>query len=152
MLRSTSRWACSRSRWPRSACTDGRFVTAEDRGGRAIVAEFFDAVDKGDLERASGLMHDEMVMEWPQSGERFTGRANVLGAMGAVELKPVFAGEPRLVGAGDVWVLMAPLLYGDDLQHYVAVLELQDGRIRRARGYWGAPFAAQAARAPFVDG
>ena len=54
------------------------------------------------------LVEDDMVMEWPQSGERFVGRANVLAAMGAVEVKPEFAGQPRLIGSGHVWVLMVP--------------------------------------------
>ena len=71
--------------------------------------------------------------------------------MAAVEVKPEFAGQPRLVGSGHVWVLMVPLRYGDDVLQYVAVLELEDHRIRHATGYWGSPFAAQASRAPFVD-
>jgi hypothetical protein len=79
------------------------------------------------------------------------GSANVLAAMAAVEVKPEFAGQPRLIGSGEVWVLMVPLRYGEDVLEYVAVLELQDGRIRNATGYWGAPFPAQAARAPFTD-
>ena len=90
-------------------------------------------------------------MEWPQSGERFRGRENVLGAMGAVEVKPQVAGSPRLIGSGQTWVLMVPLRYGEDLFQYVAVLELEEGRIRRATGYWGAAFPAQASRAAFLD-
>jgi hypothetical protein len=92
-----------------------------------------------------------MVMEWPQSGERFVGRANVMAAMAAVEVKPQFAGQPRLIGSGGIWVLMVPLRYGEDVLQYVAVLELADGRIRHATGYWGSPFAAQASRAPFAE-
>jgi hypothetical protein len=97
------------------------------------------------------MVDDDMVMEWPQSGERFRGRENVLGAMAAVEVKPEFAGSPRLTGSGPLWVLMVPLRYGEDVLQYVAVLELEGGRIRHATGYWGAPFPAQAARAAFVD-
>jgi hypothetical protein len=37
------------------------------------------------------------------------------------------------------------------VQHYAAVLELDGGRIRRATGYWGAPFPAQPHRAAFTD-
>ena len=46
---------------------------------------------------------------------------------------------------------MLPLRYGEDVLQYVAIVELENGRIRRATGYWGAPFAAQDARAPFLD-
>jgi SnoaL-like domain len=123
----------------------------DDATGRDIVERFFAAAERGDGDAMAALVHDDMVMEWPQSGERFTGRANVLAAMGAVEVKPEFAGSPRLVGSGHVWVLMVPLRYGTDVLEYVAVLELDGGQIRYATGYWGAPFPAQASRAPFAD-
>lgn len=92
-----------------------------------------------------------MVMDWPQSGEHFRGRDSVLGAMAAVEVKPQFAGSPRLIGSGQLWVLMVPLRYGDEVLQYFAILELERGSIRRATGYWGAPFPAQDFRAAFID-
>jgi hypothetical protein len=122
-----------------------------DRSNRAVVERFFAASERGDADVVATLVDDEMVMEWPQSGERFVGRANVLAAMGAVEVKPEFAGQPRLIGSGSVWVLMVPLRYGEDVLQYVAVLELEGGKIRRATGFWGAPFPAQESRAPFAD-
>ena len=122
-----------------------------DQANRDVVERFFAASERGDAEMVAALTDDEMVMEWPQSGERFVGRANVLAAMGAVEVKPQFAGQPRLVGSGSVWVLMVPLRYGEDVLQYVAVLELEGGRIKHATGYWGAPFPAQESRAPFAD-
>jgi hypothetical protein len=127
---------------------DGR----ADRSKRELVQQFFAASERGDLPALTAFVADDMVMEWPQSGEVFRGRENVLGAMAAVEVKPEFAGQPRLIGSGDVWVLMVPLRYGADVLQYVAVIELQDGRIRHATGYWGAPFPAQPARARFADG
>lgn len=122
-----------------------------DDANRELVARFFEAADKGDMATLMAIVDDDMVMEWPQSGERFRGRANVFGAMAAVAVKPTIAGEPRLTGGGSVWVFQAPLLYGDDLQHYVAVIEVADGKIRRGTGYWGKPFEAQAGRAPYLD-
>jgi hypothetical protein len=122
-----------------------------DGANRALIERFFGASDRGDRAELTTLMDDDMVMEWPQSGERFRGRDNVLAAMAAVEVKPEFAGTSRLIGSGPVWVLMVPLRYGDDVLHYAAVVELDAGRVRRATGFWGAPFPARAARAPFVD-
>ena len=123
--------------------------TELDRRNRALVERFFAASERGDLTALTTVVDDQMVMIWPQSGERFRGRENVLAAMAAVEVKPQFAGSPRLIGAGPVWVLMVPLRYGEDVLDYVAILELENGRIRQATGYWGAPFPAQDARAPF---
>ena len=131
---------------------DDTLVQADqDRTNRDLVERFFEASERGDVDALGALVDDDMVMEWPQSGERFRGRANVLGAMAAVEIKPQFAGQPRLVGSGPVWVLMVPLRYGEEILQYVAVLELEAGRIRRATGYWGAPFPPQDARARYLD-
>jgi predicted PhzF superfamily epimerase YddE/YHI9 len=126
-------------------------VIGPDQANRDVVERFFAATERGDIDLVATLADEQMVMEWPQSGERFAGRANVIAAMAAVEVKPEMVGQPRLIGSGNVWVLMVPLRYGEDILHYVAVLELDDGRIKRATGYWGSPFAAQPSRAPFAD-
>jgi hypothetical protein len=126
-------------------------VDDTDTRGRDLVERFFAASERGDVAALAALTHDDMVMDWPQSGERFEGRENVIGAMGAVEVKPQFAGTPRLVGSGKVWVLMVPLRYGEEILQYVAVLELDGGLIRHATGFWGAPFPAQDSRAAFVS-
>ena len=123
----------------------------ETVANREVVERFFAASERGDMAAAAAMLADDMVMVWPQSGERFRGRDNVLGAMAAVEVKPQFAGSPRLIGSGPIWVLMVPLRYGEDILQYVAILELEHGRIRQATGYWGAPFPSQDSRAAFVE-
>src|SRR4029079_1710178 len=82
--------------------------TELDRTNRDLVERFFAASERGDLAALRTLVDDQMLMIWPQSGERFRGRDNVLAAMGAVEVKPQFAGPPRLIGSGHVRVLMVP--------------------------------------------
>jgi hypothetical protein len=129
----------------------GGTADRDDRANREVVESFFAASERGDLAALTAFVADDMVMAWPQSGEVFRGRENVLGAMAAVEVKPEFAGQPRLIGSGGVWVLMVPLRYGADVLQYVAVLELEGDRIRQATGYWGAPFPAQDSRARFAD-
>jgi ketosteroid isomerase-like protein len=62
--------------------------TGPDQANRDVVERFFAASERGDADVIATLVDDEMVMEWPQSGERFVGRANVLAAMAAVEVKP----------------------------------------------------------------
>jgi len=116
-----------------------------------LVMRFMAGTAGGDLDSVADLVHDDFVMDWPQSGERFSGRANAFGAMKAQRDQPEMAGTPRLVGGGDTWVMMVPLRYSDGLYYYTAVLELEDGRIKRATGTWAAPFPAQAYRAEFAD-
>lgn len=125
-------------------------LTTDDPNGE-LVLRFMAGTASGAFDAVAELVHDDFVMEWPQSGERFTGRDNAFGAMRAQREKPEVAGEPRLVGSGDTWVLMLPLRYREGVLHYVAVLEVDSGRIRRATGHWAAPFPAQEYRARFAD-
>jgi hypothetical protein len=119
--------------------------------GAAVLMRFFGAAESGDMETARSFVADDFVMEWPQSGERFTGPDNAFAAMGAAEVKPQPAGEPSIVGGGDTWVLRMPLDYAGTVHHYVGVFDVRDGLIRRATEYFGAPFPAQPGRAKYAD-
>lgn len=91
-------------------------------------------------------------MTWPQSGERFRGRENALGALSIQDDVPTPVGEPRIVGSGDTWVVMMPLQYAEaGAVHYIGVFELRDGRIRASTEYFGSPFPAKPERARFTE-
>ncbi len=119
--------------------------------GGALLMKFFGAAESGDMETARSLVADGIVMEWPQSGERFTGRDKAFAAMAAAEVKPEPVGPPRLLGGDDTWVLTMPLDYAGTVHHYVGIFEIRDGLIQRSTEYFGAPFPAQPGRAQFVD-
>ncbi|HJP71498.1 MAG TPA: nuclear transport factor 2 family protein [Candidatus Limnocylindria bacterium] len=121
------------------------------RSGREILERIVDATERHDIEALRPLMHDEIVGEWPQSGERFSGPENAIGAMTATETKPDVAGEPRILGSDDLWVMMLPLRYGTEPYHYVGVFELDGGRLRHVTEYFSAPFPASEARAAYAD-
>ena len=76
--------------------------------GRAVLEQFFAAIEGGDIDAARSLLHEDLVMEWPQSGERFRGPDNAIAAMAATETKPDPVDEPRIVGGGSAWVLTMP--------------------------------------------
>ena len=124
--------------------------TTTTTGGREILERFLAATERRDYAAMAELAHPDITMSWPQSGERFIGRDNALGALLATEEKPEFAGEPRIVGDGSTWVLTLPLRYGADIYHYAGIFELEAGLVRRTTEFFGAPFPAQAARAPFA--
>lgn len=119
--------------------------------GRDVIEQFLAAAESRDVQAMAALAHEDLVMEWPQSGERFTGRERALAAVLATEDRPSVVGPPEVVGAGDVWVIRMPLRYGEDTYHYVGILELDGGRIRRSTEFFGAPFPASPARAAFTD-
>lgn len=125
-------------------------TTTPTTDGRLILEQFLAATERRDYAAAAAFAHPDIEMTWPQSGERFIGRDNALGALLATEEKPEFAGEPRIVGEGSSWVLTIPLRYGADIYHYAGIFELEGGLVRRTTEFFGAPFPAQPARARFA--
>lgn len=126
-------------------------MTAMTIDGAVVIQRLFELTDAGDTAGLRELVHDDFEGFWPQSGERLIGPANAIAAQLATEVKPVPAGEPRIVGQGDTWVMMLPLRYGEEVYHYVGVFELRDGLIYRTTEYFGAPFPPQASRAAYVS-
>ena len=94
---------------------------------------------------------DDVVMEWPQSGERIVGARNRREVYSRFPSLPHVA--PRgIQGTGDLWVLHATLDYGDgDVYQCIFVFEMRDGLIAKETGYWSKPFPAPDWRASWVE-
>ncbi len=123
-------------------------MSAEDT--RRMLEEHWRAAGV-DEERSNAVYADDAVLEFPQSGERFRGRANILAwrslypASLTIEIR-------RLRGDGELWVAENSITYGgDDTWLTVSILEIRDGRIAREAIYFSKPFPAPDWRAPWVD-
>jgi len=103
-----------------------------------------------DRDAEYALRHDDFVMEMPQSGERIRGR-ETMRAMQEGFPNPPVGTLRRIVGSGDVWVAEGVNDYGDDVWHWVVVIEFDDGRFRRETRYYGKPFPAPDWRAPYSE-
>ena len=56
-----------------------------DQSDESVIGQFLEAAESGNVEAMAALAHDDIVMEWPQSGERFRGKENALAALRAQE-------------------------------------------------------------------
>ena len=109
--------------------------------GRTVVERYVQALMTGAFDTVHDLRHDDLVIEWPQSGERIRGRDNAR----AVEQN--YPGPPtgrllNLRGRGDLWVAELLLDYSGETTYGCSILELRDGRIAKETDYFAAPFAA----------
>src|SRR5262245_26693655 len=90
---------------------------------------------------------DDAVLEFPQSGERFEGVANIREWRsrypGAVEYD-----VGRIRGAADFWVVELTVSYdGGEPRYGIDLLETRDGKFSRETIYVAEPFAAPEWRA-----
>lgn len=118
---------------------------------RATVDALVSAINARDLKALETVFTDDVVIEWPQSGERIRGEKNRREIYSRFPSLPK-ATPRRVTGSGDLWVLEATLDYGDgDPYQAVFVLEMRDGRIAKETAYWSKPFPAPEWRASWVE-
>ena len=96
------------------------------------------------------LRAEDFVMELPQSGERVVGR-DMMRALQEAYPAPPSIQIQRIIGSGDLFVLMARSDYGGDIYYVANVVEFRQGKIARETRYYGAPFEAPAWRARWVE-
>jgi len=141
-----------------------------DRSNEDLIRAYLAAHRAHDYEAVGRMRHADWTVEWPQSGERVRGHANDLAIMSNWPGGLPEAGEIRVVGSEDRWVMTPALTiqrfvgsgdswwadgtatYPDGTEWFAAMLaELRDGRILRETWYFAPPLDAPAWRAPWVE-
>ncbi len=119
--------------------------------------DLFSAGDVQELgQRIPGMATEDLVQEWPQSGERIRGRENVIAVNehyeGATGSSPKLTLR-RIVKPGQAWIAEATIDYGDGTPiSLVAILECDaDGKITRETDYFASPFEAPEWRRQWVE-
>ena len=107
---------------------------------RALLEQHFTS---GDPELSHAMYHDDAVLEFPQSGERFEGVENLREWRSNYPASTKF--EFRGIrGGGDLWVAEVSISYDDGPWSFgVSILELREDKIARESIYvaegWEAP-------------
>jgi len=102
------------------------------------------------------MASEDMIQEWPQSGERIRGRDNIIAVNehyeGATGSAPKLTLR-RIVKPGQAWVAEGTIDYGDGTPvSIVAILETgADGKITRETDYFANPFEAPEWRRKWVE-
>ena len=110
---------------------------------------YFAAFEPWDLEAAESLIAEDAVEGRPQSGERFPGRANILGMLRSLPSRPQITWR-RIRGGPRVWMAEGVVEYGEGPVHLLGIVEFEGGRMVEADYYFADPFEAPDYRAPFT--
>ena len=137
---------------------------------RQVVERYVKALTDGNLDLQGEVCAPDVVMEWPQSGERIRGWANVravhenypgglpkdldskvIGSEDRWVVGPSF-NVLRIEGTGDVYTLIGSARYPDgQIWQVVSLLELHSGKIAKTTDVYGAPFDPPAWRSQWVE-
>lgn len=127
-------------------------------------------IGRQEWDRLPEILHDDVVFEYPQSGERFRGIDNVKAQFenypdldpGGSQLTEIIGEEAyaltpsytviRVEGSGTQGTAVIRVRYPDDSWWWaVNLFEVRDGRISRSRSYFAPDFEAPEWRAPFRE-
>jgi hypothetical protein len=117
-------------------------MASGDAAKRAKLEAAIAALDAQDWDAASADFADDFVQEWPQSGERLSGKEHCLTVW-----RNYPGGGPtmkvrRISGAGDEWIVETTLDYSGKPVLGVHIFEFRGDKIVRETDYWADPFQA----------
>jgi hypothetical protein len=117
---------------------------------RDALERHWTASNAGDAEAEGEIYCEDVELEYPQSGEHFRGRRNVLDSRGNNPAKRRFEVR-RIVGSGNVWVTEYLFFYDERPIPTVSIMEFRGGKVARETQYFAEPFEAPAWRARWRD-
>ncbi|WP_118178411.1 nuclear transport factor 2 family protein [Paraburkholderia phosphatilytica] len=105
----------------------------------------------GDLDAEHDIYADDAVCDYPQSGERIVGRANLQALRGHHPGKPSGFDVRRMQGEGNLWVTEYTILYEGRAAHTVSIMKFHDGKVVHETQYFADPFEAPGWRSQWVQ-
>ncbi|NGX06857.1 nuclear transport factor 2 family protein [Mycobacteroides franklinii] len=121
-----------------------------DMDPRGALEAHWAASDANDFDAEHRVYRDDAVLEYPQSGERIRGRANIQASREAQPNRKRFTVR-RIAGSGDLWVSELVTTYDAKPFHVVSIMEFDDGEVVRETQYFSEPFEAGPSRAQWVE-
>jgi hypothetical protein len=117
---------------------------------RAALNRHWAASEAGDYETEHDIYQEDAILDYPQSGERIHGRANIKASRAAHPARRRFEVH-RISGTGNLWVTEYVLVYDDRPYYTISIMELGDGKVAHEVQYFADPFPAAAWRSRWVE-
>ncbi len=92
-----------------------------------------------DLDRAHAIYHDDLIVEFPQSGERISGERNLYELRAHYPAKVTFK-ILRIRGEGNLWITELIITYDGRPVNVVTIMEFRDGKVVHETHYYADPF------------
>ena len=125
-------------------------AATRDQQIRAALDQHWAASNANDSETEHLIYHDDAVLDYPQSGERTRGRANIQKQRSIQPNQKRFTIR-RVVGSGDLWVTEYILSYDNKPSYTVSIMEFSGLKVAHETQYFADPFSAPAFRAYLVE-
>ena len=127
-------------------------MSGNTQESKQIVEGFWAAMQTNDFKAAGEFLHDDYVLEWPQSGERIRGRANFVAinqhypAHGRWEFT-----IQRIIAEGDEVVSDVSVTDGAVTGRVITFSSVRAGKILTQTEFWPDPYAPAEWRARWIE-
>lgn len=105
----------------------------------------------GDQVAEHDIYHDDVVCEYPQSGEIIRGRHNLQALRSHHPGRPSGFVVRRIVGEINLWITEYVITYESKPMHTVSIMEFREGKVAHETQYFAEPFDAPGWRAQWVE-
>ena len=122
----------------------------DDARTRARIEQHWTASDRGDGDTEHAIYAADAILDYPQSGERFRGRAKIQAQRGGHPAQRRFT-ILRIRGGGDLWVSECVITYDGAPTYSVSLMEFSGDQVAHETQYFADPFPAPASRAALAD-
>jgi hypothetical protein len=116
---------------------------------RAAIEEHWRASESGDSEAEHAIYAADAILDYPQSGERFRGRATISAQRGGHPASRHFT-VVRILGSGKLWVSECVITYDGAPTYSVSIREIAHEQVVHETQYFadtsGRPHGAQRSR------
>jgi limonene-1,2-epoxide hydrolase len=127
-------------------------MTNPAQNNKQVIEAFWAAMQTNDFKAAGEFLHDDYILEWPQSGEQIRGRANFVAinehypAHGRWEFT-----IHRIIAEGDEVVSDVDVTDGVITGRVITFSIIQDKKIIHQTEFWPDPFEPAAWREEWVE-
>jgi hypothetical protein len=123
----------------------------EDQQILAALNAHWQASAAGDINAEHDIYDDDVICDYPQSGERIFGRNNLQALRGHHPGKPSGFRVRRILGKGDIWITEYIINYQEKPAYTVSIMEFCEGKVIHETQYFADPFEAPAWRSQWVE-
>jgi hypothetical protein len=125
--------------------------STDEKAIREALDAHWQASAAGDADAEHDIYDDASICDYPQSGERILGRANLQALRSHHPGHPAGFKVKRILGNGDLWITEYTITYEERTAYTVSIMEFRNGKVVHETQYFADSFEAPAWRRQWVQ-
>jgi hypothetical protein len=135
---------------PSKGNDDPQFAPASERL-EAALRQHWAASAAGNQNTEHEIYDEQVICDYPQSGERIHGKQNLQNLRSHHPGHPTDFSIRRLLGSGKLWITEYTITYQGRSFYTISIMEFENGKVVHETQYFAEPFDPPGWRAQWVE-